>query len=152
MVCRRLWQRQAKVLRRNEKLLIRLRWQILIGFEQFLRSCGKCAGSLDTIDDGIYFGQKVSLLRQHLNQLLLTIHKIVSNELHRSCLRRIIEPHNRGSGWFMERTSSYEGHGSFTFDLQDSCSLSDITNHGARMKMPARPLPWLKDNFADFDR
>jgi hypothetical protein len=152
MVRGRLWQRQTKVLRRNKKLLIRLRWQILVGFEQLCCSRRKCTSGLGTIDGGIYFGQKVSLLRQHLNQLLLTIDKIVSNELHRSRLRRVIEPQNRSLGRFMKRTSSGEGYSSFTLDLQDSRPLSDITNHWARMKMPPRRLPWLKDNLANFHR
>jgi hypothetical protein len=52
----------------------------------------------------------------------------------------------------MKRTPSGKGHSSFTLDLQDSGSFSDITHHGARMKMPPRPLTWLKDNFANFHR
>ena len=64
----------------------------------------------------------------------------------------IIEPHNRSLGRFMKRTSSGKTHSGFTLHLQDSRPLSDITHHGARMKMAPRPLPWLKDNLAHFHR
>jgi hypothetical protein len=50
----------------------------------------------------------------------------------------------------MKCTSSRKYQRSFTIHLQDGRSFSDIANHGTRMKMPPRLLPWLKDNLTNF--